>query len=117
VFIALVIATILLAGMCGMSASTKFRKREQAVEIIGGVVGVPVRFFPVLGSFLLAGTAGVLVGLWVAPVGVAAAAALVLYFLGAAAGHIRVGDTKHLAMPLPPLLLSVVVLVLRIATM
>ena len=115
-FIALVIASVLLAAMCLMSASTKFLKKDQAVEIIGGIVGVPVRLFPLLGSVLLAGAVGVIVGLWLEPVGIAAAAALALYFLGAAVGHLRVGDTKHLSMPLPPLVLAVIVCVLRIVT-
>jgi hypothetical protein len=74
-----------------MSASTKFLKKEQAVEIIGGIVGVPVRLFPLLGSLLLGGAVGVIAGLWIKPVGIAAAGALALYFLGAR-------DTKHLSM-------------------
>lgn len=115
-FVALVIASVLLAAMCLMSASTKFLKKEQAVEIIGGIVGVPVRLFPVLGAVLLAGAVGVIAGLWVEPLGIAAAGGLALYFLGAAVGHMRVRDMKHLSMPLPPLVLSVIVLVLRIAT-
>lgn len=114
--IALVIASVLLAAMCLMSASTKFLKKEQVVEIIGGIIGVPVRLFPLLGSLLLAGAVGVIAGLWLESLGIAAAGALTLYFLGAAVGHIRVRDMKHLSMPLPPLMLSVVVLVLRITT-
>ena len=31
-------------------------------------------------------------------------------------GHLLVGDTKHLPMPLPPLVLAIAVLVLRVAT-
>lgn len=41
---------------------------------------------------------------------------LVLYFIGAVVGHLRVGDTKGVAMPLLPLLLSIAVLVLRLLT-
>jgi len=46
----------------------------------------------------------------------AAAAALVAYFTGAVTGHLRAGDTKNLTMPLPPLVLSIAVLVLRLVT-
>ena len=46
-----------------------------------------------------------------------AAAALVASIVGALAGHLRVRDTKNLAMPLPPLALATTVLVLRLATM
>jgi uncharacterized membrane protein YphA (DoxX/SURF4 family) len=116
-FIALSIATVLLAAICASSASMKLRKHEQAVAIIGGTVGVPLRFFPVLASLELAGATGVLVGLWLEPLGIAAAAALVAYFLCAIAGHLRVGDTKNLTMPLPPLVLSIAVLALRLATL
>src|SRR3954452_16516037 len=115
-FIALVIATVLLAAALVSSASMKVRKNQQAVAIIGGTVGVPLRFFPVLAFLEVAGAAGILVGLWLKPLGVLAAACLVAYFAGAAIGHLRVGDIKHLTMPLPPLVLSVIVLVLRLVT-
>src|SRR5215216_116781 len=78
-FIALVIAAVLLAAMCASSASQKLRKHERSVAIIGGTVGVPVRYFPVLASLELAGAAGILLGLWLEPLGVVAAAALVAY--------------------------------------
>ena len=53
-----------------------------------------------------------------APAGLGGAAAgLVAYFTGAAIGHLRVGDTKGLAMPIAPLLLSIVVLALRLTTL
>ena len=48
--------------------------------------------------------------------GAVAAAGLVAYFVGAVLSHLRVRDTKGLAMPLVPLALSVAVLVLRIVT-
>ena len=60
---------------------------------------------------------GILIGLWLEPLGIAAATGLVLYFLGAIIGHLRVGDTKNLTMPLPPLALAIAVLVLRLVTM
>jgi hypothetical protein len=116
-FIALVIAAVLLAVMCASSASAKLRKDERSVATIGGTVGVPLRFFPVLAGLELAGAAGILVGLWLEPLGIAAAAGLVAYFVGAAIGHIRAGDFKGLAMPALPLVLSIAVLALRLATL
>ena len=115
-FIALVIASVLIAAMCASSASLKLRKDERSVAVISGTVGVPLRFFPVLAALELAGAAGVLIGLWLEPLGVAAAG-LVVYFVGAVVGHLRVGDTKGLTMPLLPLVLSVAVLALRIANL
>jgi hypothetical protein len=116
-FVVLVIAAVLLAVMCASSAAAKLRKDARTVAVIGGTVGVPLRFFPVLAALELAGAAGVLLGLWVAPLGIAAAAGLVVYFVGAAVGHLRVGDTKGLTMPALPLVLSIAVLALRLATL
>jgi hypothetical protein len=93
--------------MCASSASQKLRKHERSVAIIGGTVGVPVRFFPALASLELAGAAGILLGLWLEPLGVIAAAALVAYFVGAVVGHLRVRDTKGLIMLLLPLVFSI----------
>jgi len=70
-FIALVIGAVLLAAMCMSSASMKLRRNERAVAVIGGTVGVPLRFFPVLASLELAGAAGILIGLWLEPLGIA----------------------------------------------
>ena len=116
-FIALVVAAVLLAVMCASSASLKLRQDERAVAAIGGTVGVPLRIFPVLAALELAGAAGILVGLWLGPLGVVAAAGLVVYFVCAAIGHLRVGDTKGLTMPIVPLVLAIAVLVLRLVTL
>ncbi len=115
-FIALVVVTVLLAVICLNSAAMKLRRNEQVLAVIHGTVGVPQRHLPVLAALEIAGAAGILIGLWLAPLGVAAAAGLVAYFVGAVGGHLRVGDTKNLAMPLPPLVLAVAVLVLRLIT-
>lgn len=115
-FIALAVVTVLLAAMLVMSASGKLKQQEQVVAIIGGTVGVPLRYFPVLAGLELAGAAGILAGLWLPPLGIAAAIGLVAYFVGALIGHLRVGDTKNLAMPLPTLLLSAAVLALQLIT-
>jgi hypothetical protein len=115
-FIALTIVTVVLAALVAGSALKKIQKDEQVRTIIGGTVGVPERFFPVLAGLELAGAAGIVAGLWLAALGVAAAGGLVAYFVGAAIGHLRVGDTKGLMMPAVPLVLSVAVLVLRVLT-
>jgi hypothetical protein len=115
-FIALLIVTVLLAVMVAGSASKKLKRDPQVLDVIGGTVGVPERYFPVLAALELAGAIGILFGLWLASLGIAAAAGLVAYFIGAAIGHLRVGDIKGVTMPLVPLALSIAVLVLRIVT-
>ena len=116
-FIALIITAVLLAAMCASSASLKLLKDERAIAAIGGTVGVPLRLFPVLAALEFAGAAGILIGLWLEPLGVVAAAGLVVYFVGAVVGHLRVGDTKGLTMPVPPLVLAIAVLALRLVTL
>ena len=71
-----------------------------------------VRYFPVLASLELAGAAGILLGLWLEPLGILAAATLVAYFIGAVIGHFRARDTKGLIMPALPLVFSIAVLAL-----
>lgn len=115
-FIALTILSILLALLAVNSAAGKIRKNEQVLATIVDTVGLPERFLPVLAVLEIAGAVGVVLGLWIAPIGIAAAAGLVLYFLGAAISHLRVNDLKGSTMPLVPLALSVVVLTLRLLT-
>ena len=115
-FIALVVVTVLLAVICLNSAAMKLRQAEAVVAVIHGTVGVPKKYLPVLAALEIAGAVGILIGLWLEPLGVAAAIGLVAYFLGALIGHLRVGDTKGAAAPVVPLLLSIAVLVLRLLT-
>jgi hypothetical protein len=51
------------------------------------------------------------------PLGVAAAVGLVIYFAGAVASHVRVGDLKGLASPGAMLALAAGALAVRILTM
>jgi hypothetical protein len=115
-FIATVIVSVALAAMATMSAAMKLQKNEQVVATINGTVGVPLNYFPVLAGLELAGAVGLIIGLWLAALGIAAALGLTGYFVGAIIGHIRVGDMKGLANPLLPLVLSIAALALRVAT-
>ncbi len=55
--------------------------------------------------------------MWLEPLGISAAIGLVLHFLGALIGHLRVGDTRGAAAPVVPLLLAIAVLALRLLTL
>ena len=116
-FIALVIATVVLAVICLNSAAMKLRRNEQVLASIHGTVGVPLRHLPVLAGLEVAGAAGILIGLWLEPLSIAAAIGLVAYFVGAAIGHLRGRDTKGVAAPVLPLALAIAVLVLRLVTL
>ena len=113
---ALVIATVVLPSIALGSATGELRRAEQVVRIIHSTAGVPLRLLPVLAALEIAGAVGILAGLAVEWLGVAAATGLVLSFVGAVIGHLRVRDTKGAAQPVVPLLLSIVVRVLRLAT-
>jgi uncharacterized membrane protein YphA (DoxX/SURF4 family) len=117
VFTALLILTVLLAAICLNSAAMKLRKNEAVLASIHGTVGVPLRHLPVLAGLEVAGAAGILIGLWFEPLGIAAAIGLVAYFVGAVIGHLHVRDTKGVAAPVLPLVLSVAVLVLHLVTL
>lgn len=116
-FIVLVITTALLALLSVASATMKLKRDPRSVDSIHGTVGVPLAMLPVLAALELAGAAGILIGLWVEPLGIAAACGLVAYFLGAVIAHLRVHDTSGATAPLAPLALSTAVLVLRLVTL
>jgi hypothetical protein len=103
-----------LTVMLAMSARMKLVRDQRAVEVIGGVVGVPLRAFPVLALLEIAGAVGLLAGIWFKPLGVAAAAGLVVYFVGALVSHLRVRDlsAQHLLPGALLLVMSVAALAL-----
>src|SRR5438045_7380953 len=90
------VAYIVVAGvftvMLTMSARMKLVRDPVAVEVIGGVVGVPLNLFPVLALLEIAGAVGLLAGIALRPLGVAAAACLVVYFVAAVTSHLRKRD-------------------------
>lgn len=62
--------------------------------------GVPRTWWPWLGTAKLAGAAGLVVGLWVPWVGIAAGVGLVLYFTGAVVTVLRAHSYSHIPVPL-----------------
>jgi hypothetical protein len=115
VFPALVVTSVLLAATLAYSA---IRKLSHDPQVVAGYrrAGVPEDRLDLLAVVLLAGAAGLLLGLLWAPLGVATAAALSAYFLVAIGFHIRAGDAAHLPTPLVLALVAAAVLVLRLAS-
>jgi len=87
---------LMTSFMVMASGMLKVRRDPRSVTIIHEVVGVPMKFFPALAACEFAGGVGLLAGIVWAPLGVAASVGLVLYFIGAVIGHLRVGDIKGL---------------------
>lgn len=113
-FIAAVIVSGVLALVVAGSALGKLTRQPMVVDMLTGL-GVPSTWLARLAAAELAGGIGLMVGLAVAPVGMAAATGLIVYFLGAVATHVRASDN---AIAAPALLagLAVVALGLRIAS-
>lgn len=111
-FVAYAIVGILLALALSASATLTFTRNE-AVTTSMTKVGVPVSWLPGLASLKAAGAVGLVVGLAVPVIGVAAAVGVVLYFIGAVVTHVRAKDFE-IAPPAVLALLAVAALVLRV---
>jgi DoxX-like family len=114
-FAATVVLSALLALLMSYAAVRKLSHRPEVVATYTRV-GVPEERLDLLAATLLAGAAGLLLGLVWAPLGVAAGAAIVLYFLVAIAAHIRSGDLEHLPTPIVMELLAIGATALRAAS-
>jgi hypothetical protein len=111
-FAAAAVVSSLLAAILAFSAIRKLSHQPQVVATYTRV-GVPEDKLDYLALILLAGAAGLVVGLFWGPLGVAAAVGLVVYFLLAIAAHIRADDAAHLPTPVVIELMAVVALALR----
>jgi hypothetical protein len=114
-FPATVIVSTALAALMAFAA---VRKLSHQPEVVASYVrvGVPEERLNLLATTLLAGAAGLIAGLVWAPLGIAASAAIVIYFLVAIAAHVRSDDLEHLPTPVVMELLAVAAAVLRIAS-
>lgn len=114
---AYIVVAAVFTVILSLSARMKLVHAPVAVEVIGGVVGVPLRVFPVLALLEIAGGVGLLAGIGLKPLGVAAAACLVAYFIVALFSHVLKRDlvAGHLFPPVMMLVISVAALALSLA--
>jgi hypothetical protein len=115
-FAATVAVTSLLAALLAFAAVRKLSHQEAVVESYVRV-GVPPDKLDYLAYILLAGAAGLVLGLVWAPIGIAAGAGVVCYFVLAVAAHIRHHDERNLPAPLVIEALAIAALTLRVATL
>jgi hypothetical protein len=113
-FLAAAIVSGLLAALLLVSARGKLVKDPAQMKTMSAV-GFPEDKLWLLATAEIAGAVGIVAGLFWWPIGVAAAAGLILYFLGAIGAHLRVRDLKF-APALVLLLAAVAALVLRALT-
>jgi hypothetical protein len=115
-FLATVVVSTALAAALAFAAIRKLSHRPEVVETYVRA-GVPEDRLDYLAAILLAGAAGLILGLVWAPIGVAAAIGVVCYFLVAIAAHVRSDDAVHAHTPIVLELMAVAALVLRLATL
>ncbi|MFF1557235.1 DoxX family protein [Streptomyces sp. NPDC058279] len=90
-FFAYAVVAVLPALTLAASATFTLQRNE---AVMGSMrkVEVPESWLPRLAALKAAGAVGLVAGLWVAPLGVAAAVGVTLYFIGAVVSHLRVKD-------------------------
>ncbi|TQF06591.1 DoxX family protein [Kitasatospora acidiphila] len=115
-FIAYIVVAILLTLVLAGSGRGKLVRDPKIMEGMTKV-GVPESWLPRLAALEFAGAIGLIAGIWVRALGVAAAVGVVLYFIGAVATHLRAKDGKGAPVPGALALLAVAATVLGLATL
>jgi len=105
-----IVSSLLLALVSGLG---KLRRNSYIVKTVHDVVGVPIRWFPILAGLEFAVAIGLLLGIRWGPLGVAAATGMALYFIGAIIAHVRVNDTRGTGPALQMLCLAFTALITR----
>jgi DoxX-like family len=111
---AYIIVTLVAAAANIYAATNDFMRVDMVVDNMSRL-GIPQTQMLPLGVLKAAGAAGLLVGIGVPPIGIAAAVGLVLFFVGAVATAMRAHWYAHVPYPATFLLLAVASLALRLA--
>jgi hypothetical protein len=113
-FIAAVALSVLVAVLIAYAAIRKLSHRPEVVESYARA-GVPESRLNLLAITLLAGAGGLVLGVFWAPLGIAAAVAVAIYFLAAIGFHVRAADVENARTPAVIELLTLAALGLRLA--
>lgn len=110
----LVVTVLTIAANAGIAVADF--ARAGFVLANSAEVGVPRSWLPLLGALKAAGAVGLLLGLLgLRLLGIAAAAGLTLFFVGAVAAHVRAGVYHNIAFPGAYLAMAVASLGLAVA--
>ena len=112
-FTAYVVVTALAVAANLFAAGADFVRNPQIAKNMDRA-GVPDSWMIPLGILKAAGALGLLLGIFVPPIGIAAGVGLVLFFVGAIITHLR-GHYYAFTAPIIFLTLAVAALVLRLA--
>ena len=113
-FTAYIIVIVLTAAANTYAAIVDFRRPQWVLDNMTNWGGSHSWLFT-LGALKAAGALGLLVGIGVPSIGIAAAIGLVLFFVGAIAVVVRAGWYSHLPWPVTYLLLAIGSLALQFA--
>ncbi|MGH8868942.1 MAG: DoxX family protein [Actinomycetes bacterium] len=112
-FIAAAVVSSLLAALLAFTAVRKLSHRPDVVATYRRV-GVPEDKLNYLALVLLAAAAGLVIGLFWAPLGIAATVGVICYFVFAITAHLRHHDTGNVPTPITIELVAVAALILRL---
>ncbi|WP_314225598.1 DoxX family protein [Streptomyces zaehneri] len=115
-FTTYIVVAVLMSAVLVVSAGAKAIRTQHITGQIA-TLGVPESMLLFLVAAQVSGAAGLLVGVWWGPLGIAAAAGLTLYFAGAVASHLRVGDYKGTPPAIVLTLIAIALIALRAATL
>ncbi|PYS70989.1 MAG: hypothetical protein DMF73_11705 [Acidobacteria bacterium] len=113
-FTAYIVVTVLAAAANAFSATLDFIRFKQ-ILINMARVGVPDSWITILGILKAAGALGLLIGIGVPLIGIAAGVGLVLFFVAAIITHLRARDYSF-GLAVIFLLLAVAALILRLTS-
>ena len=113
---AYLVVTNVFALMVLFSGVGKLRHDAHQVRAIHETLGIPLKYFPSLAACEFAGAVGLVVGIWWRLAGIAAGIGLVIYFVGAIAFHLRVGDFKGIGSAVFMLVLAAGTLAVSVVT-
>lgn len=112
--IAFTIISVVLAAIF-LLTGIRILLAGKAVRADAAHHGYSITAFRLIGIAEIAGAVGLVIGLWVAPLGIAAAAGLALLMIGAAGSHLAKHDpVGRVAVPTVLALLSAALVVLRL---
>jgi hypothetical protein len=114
-FTSYVIVTVLAAGANTYAAINDFTQAEFVLANMTRL-GVAKSWLPMLGILKAAGVLGLLAGIGIPAIGVAASVGLVLFFVAAIITHLRARDYS-LGPAIVFLMLAVAAMVLRLASL
>jgi hypothetical protein len=98
------ITGILLALLLCGSAYADFVSHPKVVEVLSRLQ-IPLERAKSLGLIKVAGALGLVAGILITPLGIAASVCLCVYFILAVAVHARAGDTIKQMLPVLPFLI------------